>query len=372
MTHTYYYELMMQELEKPYCRFENRDEFIEAFRLLLTPQQAEVWLAFPDFSLLEEDPPALPLSAIRSRIRPELNPDLISMVKDMEKKIFLVCMGERAGEKVYMRNYVFGLAKTYVFKKGHPLEKPCTNWFYNVTIMDDMRLGLAIDHSFEVTLPHEGALTGNSRHGKIPMNLKIPDTREIVPYDLASKAVEEASRCAVRPCICRQVAGAKGTKECSYEASYCIALNEVADASIASGEGIEKTKEKTLDILKKCRDMGMVQQINNANHPYSICNCCKDCCLCLISLAKGERKISKPSRFVASAAGGCIQCGICMKFCPMEAIRMTIGGALVIPRQCIGCGVCVSKCPKGALTLLRKDPDSPKEREIPKEKRPYL
>ncbi len=367
-----YYDRMMEELERPYCRLENRDEFIEAFSLLLTPEEAELFLAFPDFSLLKEDPPARPLSWVYKQVRPDLWPDLEMMTRDMQKKQFLIEMGEEAGEKLYMRNYLFGFAITFVFKPGHPLEKPCQHWFSNVYMMDAMRLGLAIDHPFEVTLAHEGVLTGDSRHGKIPMNLEIPDEREIVPYDLASEAIINATALGVRPCICRHVSEEEGRKTCDYPADYCMVLNEVAESAIAMGEAVEKSKEEMLDLLTFCRDQGLVQTINNANHPYSICNCCRDCCLLLASMAKGEREISKPSRFVAYARSGCIQCQACMKVCPMDAIRMTIAGALVLPKKCIGCGLCASRCPKGVLTLLRRDPNSPKERDLEKEKRPYL
>ncbi len=368
-----YYDEMMSLLEEPYCRFANRDELIEAFSVLLTPAQAEIFPCFPDFSFRREDPPGQPLSVIRQKIRPELLGDLEQMVEDMEEKKFLLCVGQAAGEKLYMRNYMFSMALSFVYTEGHPLQKPLIHWFHNVKTMDDMRLGFPVDKPLYVTMPHEGALTGDRKYGKISMNVQIPDTREIIPYDLASKAIEQATAHAVRPCICRQVTSEMGKKTCNYPMDYCMILNEPAEATIASKEGVEVTKEEMLELLKKCRDMGLVQSINNANHPYSICNCCRDCCLLLDSLAKGETKLSKPSRFVAYAgANECIKCGICTKACPMEAIRMTIAGALVIPRQCIGCGVCVSKCPKGVLTLLRKNSNNPKGRDIVQEKRPYI
>ena len=42
----------------------------------------------------------------------------------------------------------------------------------------------------------------------------------------------------------------------------------------------------------------------------------------------------------------CIACGICERFCPEEAIKVTDFVARIDYDKCTGCGICVAKCPK--------------------------
>ena len=64
--------------------------------------------------------------------------------------------------------------------------------------------------------------------------------------------------------------------------------------------------------------------------------------------------------------GGCINCGICMDVCPVEALDMTrpdrtgVEGGRPIPwmmehptqvGECVGCTVCVEECPVHVITL---------------------
>jgi ferredoxin len=46
----------------------------------------------------------------------------------------------------------------------------------------------------------------------------------------------------------------------------------------------------------------------------------------------------------------CNGCGACKDICPMEAIEIKDGKA-VINDLCVECGACVPQCPNNALTL---------------------
>ena len=46
---------------------------------------------------------------------------------------------------------------------------------------------------------------------------------------------------------------------------------------------------------------------------------------------------------------GCIACGICVKNCPMSAIRIESNHAVIDEDKCIACGMCAVKCPRGAI-----------------------
>lgn len=49
---------------------------------------------------------------------------------------------------------------------------------------------------------------------------------------------------------------------------------------------------------------------------------------------------------------GCIGCGICVKNCASEAIKVENFHAVIDQSKCVGCGTCVEKCPKKAIVTL--------------------
>lgn len=52
---------------------------------------------------------------------------------------------------------------------------------------------------------------------------------------------------------------------------------------------------------------------------------------------------------------GCLGYGSCVKACPMNAISVKDGVAVVDRAKCIGCGQCIKACPKGLIELIRAD-----------------
>lgn len=49
---------------------------------------------------------------------------------------------------------------------------------------------------------------------------------------------------------------------------------------------------------------------------------------------------------------GCIGCGICVKNCPSDAIKVTDFHAVIDQEKCTSCGTCIEKCPKKAIVKL--------------------
>ncbi|MDR0675214.1 MAG: 4Fe-4S binding protein [Mycoplasmataceae bacterium] len=45
----------------------------------------------------------------------------------------------------------------------------------------------------------------------------------------------------------------------------------------------------------------------------------------------------------------CIGCGVCEASCPMGAIKLVDGKAMIDINKCTGCGACVSSCPVSAI-----------------------
>jgi Pyruvate/2-oxoacid:ferredoxin oxidoreductase delta subunit len=46
----------------------------------------------------------------------------------------------------------------------------------------------------------------------------------------------------------------------------------------------------------------------------------------------------------------CTGCGICIEFCPAEAIIKKDGKAF-ISIECVECGACIAECPEEAIVL---------------------
>jgi electron transport complex protein RnfB len=98
----------------------------------------------------------------------------------------------------------------------------------------------------------------------------------------------------------------------------------------------------------------------------TICNCDPCCCMWFTALYKLKHAGSlTPSNYrVRTDPGMCLGCGLCVKRCPMKALRLENhpdatnkkGAAAVLdPEMCIGCGVCVYKCKSQSLKLEQRE-----------------
>lgn len=60
----------------------------------------------------------------------------------------------------------------------------------------------------------------------------------------------------------------------------------------------------------------------------------------------------------------CKQCGICVSFCPKEALAMDEEGypQLVAPERCGSCGLCEVLCPDFAITVPKRRRPAKRER----------
>ena len=47
----------------------------------------------------------------------------------------------------------------------------------------------------------------------------------------------------------------------------------------------------------------------------------------------------------------CKGCGICVAFCPKQALELQKGKSTPIPGRCIACGMCEMYCPDLAITV---------------------
>lgn len=346
---------MLQILQAPYNDLRNYDQFLEALRQLLTPEEAEVWCVYPDFTMTTT---ARTPAEVMDDVRPALRPRLEELTRSLVQKCFMFEDTAPSGQTGYVRTYFFEIVNRLIYHPdGTLLADACLRWWLDIVDGGDSAKLREPYPEYRV-LPHEGTLTGDSQYGRIPMNLEIPDTRQVISsIDRAAEILKQCRRFAVTACLCRVAKDRDHSRLCDFPvADVCLMFDAAADGDIAAGNAREITYEETLSIMRRCRDLGMVQIISNAEHPLCICNCCKCCCVCMRSLERYEDTVGETSRYAAEAAHreNCIGCGGCARACPMDAVTLTEIGVQVASQKCIGCGVCVSKCPKGVLKLIKR------------------
>lgn len=347
------HEEMLARLFAPYSDPRNGEEFLAALRERFSEEEAAVWCAYPEYTIdavpktPEDIRPALP-AALQSRAE--------ELSRSLAEKNFLYPTPLPDGRTGYLCTYLLDVIAWWCFHPDDTLMTRATAHYWN-DIMEGDSARLRRPVTEHRVLPHEGALTGEKEHGRIPMDLEIPDGRQVLPMDRATEMLARCRRFAVMPCVCRTMEDNKNTRRCDYPvADVCITFDEAADSAIAAGIGREVTRQETLSIIRRCRDLGMSQVISNAEHPLALCNCCKCCCLCMRSMQRYEDIACGSASFEADVAHreNCIGCGRCAMLCPMEAVYVEKGKVQLHAAKCVGCGVCVSQCPKGVLRLRRK------------------
>ncbi len=49
----------------------------------------------------------------------------------------------------------------------------------------------------------------------------------------------------------------------------------------------------------------------------------------------------------------CIDCGLCMGFCPVNSIYCEDRSILISYDYCKGCGICAAECPRKAIDMVQ-------------------
>ena len=388
------YEKMLRFLEAPYNRMPQHDQVIALLRQTFTEEDIRAWFCFPDFDYRSQP---LYIEEACAHAEPADQPGFARAVQNLIDHDFLLQAPREDGTLGYMRTYMLYLAFGSVLKNDHaPLTEAFIDWWMHVLNENAHLRTVNLEHR---VLPHEASLTGaaagmgapagagatgatvsmgagaaagmgapagagisgadaaaSSGGTRISMNLEIPDTREILPTDLADAVLRGVDHMAVIDCVCRAATEARNVRSCDYPIEgVCFLFNEAANEAIKVGYGREVTNEEGIELMHRLRDMGLIQVISNSLRPLSMCNCCSCCCICLNTLARNESYLATPSRFIAEVAhpDRCVGCGKCAASCQMSAVEFSDAG-VSITAGCVGCGHCVVKCPAGVLKMKLK------------------
>jgi len=219
------------------------------------------------------------------------------------------------------------------------------------------RLDREMAELFEQYVPHyfeRGHWSVLPQLRTIPVGESIPVNLEVMPYQQAEAIILTNSTIAVRNCVCRQQR-ALLDEGCGKPLETCLSFGNGARNTAVTGKGRLISQDEALAILNQARQSGLVLQPANSKNPAFLCACCSCCCGVLRHIKQHENPAALVSNdFTAHYDFDlCLDCGVCVERCPMEAITSD-NGMTIHQERCIGCGLCVSECPAGAVTLVRK------------------
>jgi Na+-translocating ferredoxin:NAD+ oxidoreductase subunit B len=139
--------------------------------------------------------------------------------------------------------------------------------------------------------------------------------------------------------------GACGFASCH---AYAEAIVEKgADINLCSSGGLETAKKigdlMDLQASEQVRKVALVLCAGDDNSAAkkALYNGIADCKAAAL-VAGGDK----------ACPYGCLGLGTCERVCPVNAISMKQGVAVVDPQKCIGCGLCVESCPRHLIKLV--------------------
>jgi ferredoxin len=202
----------------------------------------------------------------------------------------------------------------------------------------------------------------------LPVEETIEDTRQILPYEDVVKVVDSQTYFCVTHCPCRHRKNLDpDTPDCTHSTENCLHFGALARYIVENGLGREITREETHEILHRAADEGLVHGVSNwLKGVDTICSCCRCCCMMFEAyhVLKHARGMDSSNYRVRATAETCKACGLCVKRCPMDALKLEDSpeatnkkgkAAVLITDRCIGCGVCAHKCPTESLILERRE-----------------
>jgi len=207
----------------------------------------------------------------------------------------------------------------------------------------------------------------------LPLNEKLAPERSegvVMPIDMIRKAVREASyRAIMNRCICRD-----GNDCRVYPHDLgCIFLGEASRALAERGVGREATVEEALAHVDRAAALGLVGQSlwieveqyiwgirdQDMHRFLELCFCCPCCCTALNLARSVTPDVLSRFRSVgwkAEVGEACTGCGACLETCPVHALSLRDGRAVVREDRCLGCGLCAAPCLQNAIQLRLREP----------------
>lgn len=207
------------------------------------------------------------------------------------------------------------------------------------------------------------------------LNADLTDLAQgvVLPIDMMKKAVRQSEyRAIVNECLCRT----------SYDCKHfphdhgCLFIGGGARAIVKQRMGREASIEEALAHIDKGAELGLIGQAlwieverfllgikreKDVAHWLEMCFCCPCCCGTFkLNRATSQQDIKSRFHSIGWKAtvddSSCVQCGACIKLCPIKVIGLNDGRLAIDQQACLGCGLCAKACPKEAITLQLRTP----------------
>ncbi|MEG1183058.1 4Fe-4S dicluster domain-containing protein [Cetobacterium sp.] len=180
---------------------------------------------------------------------------------------------------------------------------------------------------------------------------------QILDYERASHIIESSEHMGISMCYCRHKMQHVG-KACDAPLDICMTFGNVANSLINNGYARRVDKIEGIDLLQQAYESNLVQCGENVREGVTfICNCCSCCCEALVAAKKfGVLHPVETTNFLPKINyDTCINCGRCLKACPVNAIKKENGIIVIQEELCLGCGVCGRNCPKSSILLMPRE-----------------
>jgi Pyruvate/2-oxoacid:ferredoxin oxidoreductase delta subunit len=315
--------------------------FGEILRELYTPEEAELAIRIPfSPSNIEE---------IRKTTKID-SPRLENLLESLSEKGLVMDMRVN-GEYYYMLSpIIIGIFEFTMMRTGDNINpKEWARMFHDYLNDDDSFLKANLAKGQKVmplrTLPYAEAINED-------------EFVEVLDYEKATEIVKNAAKFAVGICSCRHEKMHIGEKECDIPLETCLSFDSATDFLLRHNMAKEISREETLDLLEKSKEMRLVLNADNVKQGISfICQCCSCCC----NILQGIKKHGYPNTIVTSSYIAksdpdiCSGCEQCAEACPIDAITMSEDSNPRIDSTfCMGCGVCALECDTGAMSLVKR------------------
>ncbi|GAA0721040.1 4Fe-4S dicluster domain-containing protein [Clostridium malenominatum] len=178
----------------------------------------------------------------------------------------------------------------------------------------------------------------------------------ILDFERASHIIKTSTHIGISTCYCRHKMEHVG-KACNAPMDICMTFNGVADSLIRHGHARRVDASECLELLHEAYENNLVQCGENVKKGVTfICNCCGCCCEALVAARKFGmlNPVNTTSYIPRVLNDSCVNCGKCVKACPIEGIERLPKGVKVNEDICLGCGVCVRSCAFNSILLERR------------------
>lgn len=187
--------------------------------------------------------------------------------------------------------------------------------------------------------------------------LTTDDAVTILDFERSSHYIKESEHMGISMCYCRHKMEHVG-KACDAPMDICMTFGTVAESLIRHGHARKVDQVEGMELLHQAYENNLVQCGENMKKGVSfICNCCGCCCEALLAAKRfGNLHPVETTRFIANIKkDSCVNCGRCVKICPVDAIEQVGKTTQVINDLCLGCGVCVRNCNFNAISFDVRD-----------------